>query len=189
MMPEIMIVQLLRAQKRHLVNMSTARYASATGGSQFQNQAFLRAKLPDPCSIRNFILINLTANYVDLVAEDLRNTKATKVIFVGPKVKLPDLGADVIRAPYRAAFDRPDSPMTGVKSDFAQRCHADFITRLIKYDDVTLALQSVSHDMKIWSAPKRLNNKSFDDAEILRLILEHKDKFTAIGKLHQVFGT
>lgn len=155
--------------------------------NSISKSGFSDGKIADIQPDADFILISLTSNYLDLVAEDLRNTNTVKIIFVGPKVKLPDLGADVIRAPYTDAFDGPDSPMPGVKSDFAQRCHADFISRLKKYGDVTFALQSVSHDMKIWNAPKRLNNKSFDDAEILRLIHEHKDKFTAIGKLHRFF--
>lgn len=148
---------------------------------------FSEGKIADLQPKADFTLISLTSNYLELVAEDLRNTNTAKVIFVGPKIKLPNLGADIIRAPYTDAFDGPDSPMPGVKSDFAQRCHADFIMRLKKYDDLTFALQSVSQDMKTWSAPKRLNNKSFDDAEISRLIHEHKDKFSAIGKLHRFF--
>ena len=77
--------------------------------------------------------------------------------------------------------------MPGIKADFAQRCHADFIGRLEKYGDLTLALQSVFQDMKNWRKPQLIKNKSSDDIEILTLIQEHKNKFTAIGKMHKFF--
>ena len=139
--------------------------------------------LPEP----DFILISLTSNYLSLVAEDLLNTNTTKVIFIGPKTKLLDLGVNVIRAPYTDAFDGPDSPMPGIKADFAQRCHADFIGRLKKYGDLTFALQSVVQDMKNWRKTQPVKNKSSNDEEILTLIKKYKNKFTAIGKMNKFF--
>ncbi len=148
---------------------------------------FSEGKIANLLPKADFILISLTSNYLSLVAEDLFKTNTKKVIFIGPKTKLPDLGVDVIKAPYIDAFDGPDSPMPGIKADFAQRCHTDFIGRLEKYGDLTFALQSVVQDMKIWRKPQSIKNKSSDDVKILTLIQEYKDKFTAIGKMHKFF--
>jgi len=148
---------------------------------------FSDGKISNLKGTADFYLVGLTANYLQMVSQDLRETDAVKVIICGPKIQIPDLGSDVIRVPYTSAFDGPQCPIRGVKSDFVQRCHADFISRLVKYNDLTFALQSVLHDMQNWEEPHRLNNQSLDDVAILELILKHKCKFASMGKLHKFF--
>lgn len=135
----------------------------------------------------DFILISLTLKYLKMVEEDLRKTDIVKIIFTGPSNKINDLGQNVIRAPYANPLDGPDSPIRGTKSDFAQRCHSDFLERLRMHNDLDISLASVEQDMTQWRRPKEINNQKFNDAEILRLIIGNKDKYNSVGKLHKYF--
>ena len=104
------------------------------------------------------------------------------------EVKQPEeFGQEIIRAPYTSAFDGPNGPDRGTKSDFAQRTHADFLQRLSKGMTPEDAISSVAEDMREWAPQKKLNNQKFGDAEIIRLIKKHLADFTAIGTMHRFF--
>ena len=135
----------------------------------------------------DYLLVSLTANYLKMVREDLQKAACPVVLFTAESNSLRDLGKQIIRAPYTSAFDGPNGPDRGTKSDFAQRTHADFLQRLSKGITPEDAISSVAEDMREWAPQKKLNNQKFGDAEIIRLIKKHRADFTAIGTMHRFF--
>jgi len=135
----------------------------------------------------DLLLVSLTANYLKMVEQDIRAASCKVVLFTSPTNWLDRDADQIIQAPYNSSFDGPESPSPGTKSDFAQRCHTDFIARLEKHKSINHALDSVREDMSKWSPQKKLNNQKFDDAEISRLIQKHKNDFSAINSMHRFF--
>ena len=56
-------------------------------------------------------------------------------------------------SPYTENFDGPDGVLRGTNRDFAQRCHADFLTRYNKFNNIGQTLESIEVDMKKWRSP------------------------------------
>ncbi len=133
------------------------------------------------------ILVSLTSPYLKMVTEDLKRVGCKIVLFTGPGNNLDFCGANLTRAPYTDVFDGPDGLERGTKSNFAQRCHADFIKRLHRLNNIKLALASVSTDMNKWAPTKKLNNQRLSDERISSLISQHKKQFKAINAMHKFF--
>lgn len=139
-------------------------------------------------SSEDILLVSLTSAYVRMLAKQLLSFSGRLMIFTGDHSVLASCGLGSKSSPYTSVFDGPDCPLPGTKSDFAQRIHSDFITRLnVTENDFELAKKSVQGDMKTWIAPEIKNNQRLSDVEILNLIKKHREKFTSIGLLHRFF--
>ena len=135
----------------------------------------------------DFILISLTSSYLKLILNDIEMTKKKIVLFTSPGLDFNYTNKNIFKTPYTNAFDGPLCPTKGLKADFAQRCHYDFIYRLKKYHNLEVAINSVKDDMKKWPNPPKINNKRLDDDQLTILIKQHINNFSSIRSLHKFF--
>jgi len=152
-----------------------------------ENSKYASSSIQNLSHKYDLILVSLTSNYLKMVEEDLKSANCKIILFGSSTNRFDDYADRIIQAPYNSSFDGPESPYPGTKSDFAQRCHADFINRLTHHNNLSRALDSVREDMSKWAPQKKLNNQKFGDAEISRLIQKHKNDFTTINSMHRFF--
>lgn len=135
----------------------------------------------------DFALVSLTSPYLKLVFNDLEMVKKKIVLFTSPGLRFNFSNKNVLKTPYTDSFDGPLCPTKGLKADFAQRCHYDFIHRLNKHHNLEETINSVEDDMKKWPSPKKINNRRLDDTQLTTLIEQHINEFSSIGSLHKFF--
>lgn len=132
------------------------------------------------------VIVSLTAPYLEMVRADLEKCGNKVVLIASPScAKAWKSKARVV--PYNERFDGPDSPLRGTKSDFAQRCHSDFLKRLRKTKNLELAISSVASSMSEWRNPTAPKNTKHSDAEIISYIQKWKHGFSSISALHKHF--
>ena len=125
----------------------------------------------------DLIFISVTADYLKMIVDDLKNIKKQFYIFTGSKDLAIELGFQNNLMPYNEVFDGPEGSLRGTNRDFAQRSHADFLRRLELYNNFDKAFCSVEHDMKTWIPPVKHNNTKKTDEEISSFIQIYKSKF------------
>jgi len=135
----------------------------------------------------DLVLMSLTSPYLKLVINDIEMVQTKVVVFTGAGANMKFANTNILLSPYTNAFDGPASPTKGLKSDFAQRCHFDFIDRLKMYRNLEKAIFSVKKDMSNWPNPPKIINQKMDDAELISLIDRYKNNFSSIGSMHKFF--
>ena len=134
----------------------------------------------------DYVIVSLTAQYLEMIKADLEEC-GTKVVLIASPTCTKTWKGKVQLAPYSEHFDGPDSPLPGTKSDFAQRCHSDFLDRLRKSKSLEAAISSVTSSMSEWRKPVSLKNTKHSDVELISLIQKCRSDFSSISALHKHF--
>ena len=136
----------------------------------------------------DYIFISVTADYLKMIANDLKSIEKPFYIFTGSAELALELGFKKNLMPYNEVFDGPDGTLRGTNRDFPQRSHADFIRRLKLFNNnFEKAYMSVKNDMRNWRPPTKHNNAKKSDEEIFNLIKSHEGKFTKVSDLLHYF--
>ena len=89
----------------------------------------------------------------EMVKADLEEC-GTKIVLIASPTCTKTWNRQGSTSPYSEHFDGPDI-LSGTKSDFAQRCHSDFLDRLRKSESLEAAISSVTSSMSKWRKPVR----------------------------------
>jgi hypothetical protein len=135
----------------------------------------------------DIILISVTADYLKMIAQDLKLLNKKFYIFTGSKDLATSLGFKKNLMPYTEVFDGPDGTLRGTNRDFPQRTHTDFLRRIKQFGSFELAFKSVEDDMKKWVPPTKHKNARKTNEEIVNLIQHHEDKFNKVSDLLRYF--
>ena len=135
----------------------------------------------------DIILISVTADYLKMIAQDLKLLNKNFYIFTGSKDLAISYGFEKNLMPYTEVFDGPDGSLRGTNRDFPQRTHADFMRRIKQFGNFEAAFKSVEDDMNKWVPPIKHNNTKKTNEEILNLIKSHEGKFTKVSDLLHYF--
>ena len=139
-------------------------------------QCSTKYSLPSISSLvsdKDLILISVSSEYLKLIYEDLLQVKSRLIIFTGFNDQNVLKSLSQYMSPYTENFDGPDGVLRGTNRDFAQRCHADFLIRYNKFNNIEQTLESIKLDMKKWRSPVKNKNKKTTDEEIVKLIRKY----------------
>ena len=138
-------------------------------------------------SDKDLILISVSSEYLKLIYEDLLQVKSRLIIFTGFNDQTVLKSLSQYMSPYTENFDGPDGVLRGTNRDFAQRCHADFLTRYNKFNNIEQTLESIKVDMKKWRSPVKHKNKKTTDEEIVKLIKKYIPSYNNYRDLLRYF--
>tara|TARA_X000000950_G_C13819060_1_gene621094 strand:+ start:437 stop:1249 length:813 start_codon:yes stop_codon:yes gene_type:complete len=138
-------------------------------------------------SDKDLILISVSSEYLKLIYEDLLQVKSKLIIFTGFNDQTVLKSLSQFMSPYTENFDGPDGVFRGTNRDFAQRCHADFLTRYNKFNNIEQTLESIKLDMKKWRSPIKHKNKKTTDEEIVKLIKKYIPSYNNYRDLLRYF--